>query len=112
MAGESDPAALQKIGFALYDAARYKEALALFEKMEAGAGNSQNTQATVLIWQGQMLDLLGPRKEAVARYQKVADMGLNAEKVHAQYGLSYKFSPYAQERLATPFTRVENKNDD
>jgi tetratricopeptide (TPR) repeat protein len=108
----SDPGALMKIGFALNDAARYQEALAVFEKMETGAGDNQNRQATALLWQGHMLDLLGRRTEAIVRYKKVADMDLNAEKVHAQYGLSYKFSPYAQERLATPFTRVENANAD
>ena len=90
----------------------YEEALPVFEKMEGTAGDDRNKQATALIWQGHVLDLLGPRDEALARYQKVADMGLNAEKVHAQYGLSYEFSSYARARLVTPFTRVENKNDD
>lgn len=108
----TDPAALLKIGLALYDTARYEEALAMFEKVEVGADDSQNRKAMSLIWQGQMLDLLGRRTEAIARYQKAADMGLNTERGYAQYGLSYKLSPYAQERLATPFVRVENNSDD
>jgi hypothetical protein len=28
---------------------------------------------------------------------------------HDQYGLAYEYSPYAAERLRSPFQRVENK---
>lgn len=108
----TDPAALQRIGFALYDAARYEDALAVFEKIETGAGDNSNRRAAALIWQGHMLDLLGRRSEAIVRYSQVAGMGLTAQKVYAQYGLSVKLSPYAQERTATPFVRVENSSDD
>ena len=81
-----------KIGFALYDATRYDEALAAFEKLQETVGDNQRGQAAALIWQGQMLDLLGRRGEAVAIYRKVADMGLTSRTIHAQYGLDYTFS--------------------
>ncbi len=106
----TEGAALMKIGFALYDAARYEEALVVFEKMEE-IGMSRNVQAAALIWQGHMLDLLQRREEARARYRRVADMDLNSGTGHGQYGLSYEFSPYARARLATPFVRVENLLD-
>ena len=28
--------------------------------------------------------------------------------MHSQYGMRYAVSPYARERLKTPFTRIEN----
>jgi tetratricopeptide (TPR) repeat protein len=104
-------AAWLKIGFALYDAGRYDEALAAFEKLQETVGDNQRGQAVALLWQGHVLDLLGKRTEAVAKYQKVADMGLESSKEHPQYGLSYKFSPYAQQRTETPFARVENADE-
>jgi tetratricopeptide (TPR) repeat protein len=107
----TETGALMKIGFALYDTARYEEALAVFGKMEE-TGMSRHSQVTAIIWQGHMLDLLGRREEALARYRRVADLGLTSGTTHAQYGLSFEFSPYARERLATPFTRVENTNGD
>lgn len=102
-----------KIGFALYDAQRYDEALAVFEHIEKVAGDEQRRQALALIWEGQMLDLLGRREEAVAKYRQVAGMGLdNSEQRHDQFGLAYTPSPYARERMTTPFVRVENLLDD
>jgi tetratricopeptide (TPR) repeat protein len=102
---------LLKIGFALYDAKRYDEALGTFEKLQEVSRDNQRAQAASLIWQGHMLDLLGRRTEAVTKYQRVADMGLNSGTRQAQYGLSYEYSPYAQERVSTPFTRVENTDE-
>jgi hypothetical protein len=59
-----------------------------------------------------MLDLLGKRKEALACYTQVADMNIDESWQHSQYGLTYKISPYARERMKTPFKRIENKNKD
>lgn len=56
-----------------------------------------------------MLDLPGRRQEAIAEYRKAADMGIeDGEQRHDQFGLVYTPSPYARERMTTPFTRVEN----
>jgi len=106
-----DPGALLKVGFALYDAKRYDEALEAFEKLEANAGDSQRRRAAALIWQGHMLDLLGRREEATSRYRAVANMALDAQIEHSQYGLSYDYSAYAQERALAPFVRVENRDE-
>jgi len=32
--------------------------------------------------------------------------------MHGQYGMRYELSPYARERLKTPFQRVENSGID
>ncbi len=104
---------LCKTGFALYDVKRYEEALTVFEKMEEEAVGDQFITSVALIWQGHMLDLLGRRPEAVARYKKVAGMGLDENTMrHDQFGIAYVPSPYARERINTPFIRVENRYGD
>jgi len=102
---------LVRIGFALYDTEQYAEALDAFTRLEeaARADGGERGQAMALIWQGHMLDLLGRREEAVARYQQVVDMGVGGGAQHSQYGLAYQLVPYATERLETPFERVENR---
>ncbi len=104
------PAELLRVGFALYDAERYEEALRAFVRLEEVSRDSgdQNRQVVAIIWQGQMLDLLGRRDEAIARYQHVVDMNPEGGMRHDQYGLSYEYGPYAAERLQTPFQRIEN----
>jgi proline iminopeptidase len=104
---------LLRIGFALYDTEKYQESLNAFVKLGeiAEAEGSQNRYALALIWQGHMLDLLGRRQAAIDRYQSVVDMKLEGGIRHDQYGLSYEYSPYAAERLQTPFTRVENSSN-
>lgn len=106
-----DPAGFVRVGFALYDTRRYEEALRVFERFAetAEAAGERVGLAVALIWQGHMLDLLGRREEAIARYQRVVDMDPEGSMQHAQYGLSYRFGPYAAERLKTPFQRVENQ---
>ena len=89
---------------------QYSEALHVFEQMEKAVGSDSRFQALALIWQGHILDLSGRRKEAIVRYKKVADMNLNDQWQHSQYGLRYKLSPYAKERMASPFQRIENRD--
>lgn len=48
------------------------------------------------------------RPEALERYWKAAEMDLSDTWTHSQYGLKYELSPYAGERLKTPFKRLEN----
>jgi tetratricopeptide (TPR) repeat protein len=107
-----DARAWRTLGFACYDARRYEQALAAFERMERQDNADRNDRAMAVIWQGHMLDLLGRRQEAIARYRKVADMGLESGVRHDQYGLAYKYTPYARERMTTPFIRVENLSED
>ncbi len=108
----SDVGTWLKIGFALYDAKRYDDALTAFEKMATLDEAGQDDRATAVIWQGHMLDLLGKREEAVARYRRVADMGLDSGVRHDQFGLAYEYTPYAKERMTMPFVRVENRWQD
>lgn len=99
-----------KCGLALYDVGRYQEALAAFEQMEKKTGND-TILAIALIWQAQMLDLLGTRDRAVAIYQKVVNMKNGGVIRHDQFGMAYSPSVYAAERIATPFVRVENRDE-
>jgi len=102
-----------KIGFALYDARRYDDALTAFQQMEAKAGGDPHRQAVALIWQGHILDLRNRREQAVAQYRKAAEMGVDGGAMrHDQYRLAYTPSPYARERMTKPFIRVENQDED
>ncbi len=69
-------------------------------------------EALALIWQGHMLDLLGRREAALKRYSQAADMNLEHTWMHGQYGLKYSLSPYARERMKTPFKRIDNRDPD
>jgi len=97
-----------RTGFALYDVERYAEALTVFERLETKYGDRPQTRAMGLIWQGHMLDLMGKRAEALTLYQKAADLNLTDTWSHGQYGMNYQLSPYARERLKSPFKRLEN----
>ncbi len=101
----SDPVMLLRLGFALYDARRNAEALAVFERMEKCGG----ADGVALVWQGHILDLLEKRQEALSAYAKAA--ALDPEVRHDQYGIVLT-RQYAQERMKTPFVRVENHSED
>ncbi len=108
-----DLSSLLEVGFAQYETAGYDEALYIFECMQKKAERKEQLrfQALALIWQGHMLDLLGRRPQAIARYQQAADMNLKDSWMHSQYGLQYELSAYARERMERPFIRVENCQD-
>lgn len=101
---------LRRLGFALYDKRRFEDALVVFSKLEQLAVEevSETAAAMALIWQGHILDMMNRRDEAVARYQQVAAMNLGDSTKHDQYGMAYVFSAYAEERIQTPFTYIEN----
>ncbi|MDH4271267.1 MAG: alpha/beta fold hydrolase [Candidatus Aminicenantes bacterium] len=101
-----------RVGFALYDCEKYSDALAVFERLEAKLDSQPGSRALGLLWQGHMLDLMGRRLEALARYRKVAEMDISDSMKHSQYGLDYELSPFARERLKTPFKRIENRSSD
>jgi len=103
---------VMRIGFALYDAVRYADALDVYERMENRFGADPKMRAFSLIWQGHMLDLLGKRAEAVKRYRKAAELKIAASWSHGQYGLKYELIAYALERTKTPFKRIENNSLD
>ena len=101
---------LQRLGFALYDARRFDDALAVFLKFEqlAVEESSETDAAIALIWQGHILDMLNRRNEAVVLYQQVVEMNLSDSTQHDEYEMSYVFSDHAKERIQTPFTYIEN----
>lgn len=109
-----EPVYFLKIGFALYDAKNYKEALLVFEKMQdlARKQNNSEREALSLIWQGHMLDLMRRREKAIALYEQVVGMNITDQCSHTQYGLQYQISAYAKERLQEPFKRIENRDKD
>jgi tetratricopeptide (TPR) repeat protein len=101
-----------RLGFALYDVERYDDARSVFAQFRAEsrrANAEETTIALASIWEAHMLDLLGRRSEAVALYQEVVDRDLQYTWSHGQYGMRYDLSPYAAERLDTPFQRIENR---
>lgn len=104
-----DPGLLLKMGFALYEAERYDDALRVFKQME-----KRSTQlkirflcAVAIVWQGQMLDLLERRNEAIAVYRNAVEMDATGQMRHDQYGLTCRPSEYAQRRIKKPFERIE-----
>lgn len=99
--------ALLQLGYALYDSKRYEEALDAFKKAEEVTPEDSRWLVITLIWQGHMLDLLRRREEAVSLYQRVVDMNDNSRWQQSQFGLEFRPSPYAQERLKEPFKRIE-----
>ena len=105
-----EPDLILKTGMALYEAGRYQDALDAFTKMTEVAKDRELYSAVSLIWQGQMLDLMGRRDEAVAAYGAAADMNVTDRMRHDQYGMAYSPKDYAAERMHDPFTRVENHN--
>jgi len=101
------PTLFLKTGFALYDMGRYEDALDVFVKMSETDKDAVSS-AMSFIWQGQMLDLLGRRQEAIAAYQNAAATDVTGQIRHDQFGLAYSPTEYAQQRMSEPFTRVEN----
>ena len=106
-----DPHLLLRLGFAQYEIARYDEALYIYERMQEKAERKAlpPVQAAALVWQGHMLDLLGRRPEAIARYRQASEVNFESSWSYDQYGLHYKLPAYALERVEKPFARVENR---
>lgn len=101
-----------RIGFAHYDMDNYNEALYVFEQMEKKFGSAADSKSLALIWQGHILDLLGRRDDAVVRYKTVSELNLESAIQHGQYGLKFKLSTYAAERIKTPFIKRINSSID
>ena len=104
----TSPSDVLRSGMALYDVGRYDEALTVFRHMAEVASPEGIDVPIAMVWEGQMLDLLGRRQEAVNVYESVAAMNVDSEIRHDQFGMDYKPSDYARERMQQPFARVEN----
>jgi proline iminopeptidase len=105
---------LLRLGFAYYDGRSFERALDSFRNLEALARNTkdQATEVLALLWEGHLLDLLDRRHEALARYQRVVEIGKVFEFYEGQYGLRFKSLDYAQKRLKEPFTYQPNQDED
>jgi len=103
---------LQKVGFALYEVGRVEEATVAFHTLQERARTDSDPQNIALyvglIWDGHMLDLLGRRDQAIKLYREAAELQIDGFWSHPQYGMNFEFTPYAEERIATPFRRVVN----
>lgn len=110
----NNPKMFMRIGFALYDIKKYKEALYVFSRMQqiSAKGKRAAQEAAALIWQGHMCDLVGKRTEAIKCYRLAADMNIDDTWMHGQYDLTYSLSSYAKERIKKPFQRIDNKIPD
>jgi tetratricopeptide (TPR) repeat protein len=90
-----------KLGLVLYDGRYYPEAL---EAMTRLGGSDSDWRFTALVWQGHLLDLLGRRAEALARYQEALKVPGSPSMEHGQYNLIIN-KQWVEERLKTPFER-------
>ena len=88
-----------KLAMLLYDGQYYKEALEAMTQLE-----KTDWRFDALVWQGHLLDLLGRRTEAIARYQEALKMPGTPSFQHGQYHLTID-KPWVEERLKTPFER-------
>ncbi len=94
-----DDRTLRKLALLLYDGRYYEQALDLMKAVE----NSE-WRFAALVWQGHLLDLLGRRPEAVARYEEALKMEAPPTVRHDQYGMTID-KHWVEERLKAPFER-------
>lgn len=108
-----DPLEYLRLGFALYDVEMYEESQAVFKTFWSWAETNGEPafSAIACIWAGHVLDLLDRRDQAIEWYQKAAEKDLDDTWSHGQYGMRYSLSPWARERIKTPFVRIENRGD-
>ena len=85
----------------LYDSRHYEESLEVMTQLQQ-SGPDWGFAATV--WQGHLLDLLGRRTEAIARYQAALKMPGEHNMQHNQYNLVID-NAWVEQRLKTPFER-------
>jgi hypothetical protein len=78
------------------------------QKLQGG----EEKNLTALIWQGQILDLLGRREEALAAYDRAGACDFNNFHTrHDQYGIVLT-RDYLNQLLEKPFVRVDNHDED
>ena len=94
-----DGGAQFKLGLMLYDGRYYPQALDIMKQLETG-----DFRFAALVWQGHLLDLLGRRAEAVARYQEALKVPGSPRMQHDQYHMTID-KQWVERRLKTPFSR-------
>jgi tetratricopeptide (TPR) repeat protein len=94
-----DAATRGKLALLLYDGRYYQEALDLATQLE-----KSDWRFASLVWQGHLLDLLGRRDEALARYQEALKVQGSPTLQHSQYNMTIN-KAWVEERMRTPFER-------
>jgi hypothetical protein len=93
----------RRLGLMLYDAKHYPEALECFQK-SGERTDDKDYKFLALVWQGQLLDLMGNRAAALEAYKAAQATGSEYVFRHDQYKLQID-QKWVQERLKTPFKR-------
>lgn len=88
-----------KLALLLYDGKYYQESLDLMGQLE-----KDDWRFSALVWQGHLLDLLGRREQAMARYQEALKVPGSPNMQHNQYSMTID-KAWVEERLKTPFER-------
>jgi hypothetical protein len=91
------------LGLMVYDAKHYPESLECFQKA-AETTRDRDDKFAAMVWQGQLLDLLGRREAAIALYKAAQATGSQEVIRHDQYKLQID-QKWVLERLQTPFKR-------
>lgn len=94
-----------RLGMALYDGKYYSEALDVFSRISASKKCKDVYLFISYVWQGQILDLLGRREEALERYTLASKIDIGDNNIrHDQYKMVLD-KKWVEERLKTPFER-------
>ncbi len=99
-----DAGSWAKLGMTLYDGEHYAQALEAFERAVEYAHEAGTAGFVALVWQGQVLDLLGRREEAIQRYETALENDTGGTVRHDQYGLRLNRA-WVLKKLRTPFRR-------
>ena len=92
-----------KLAMVMCDGGQYPEALEAFERA-AQSSPEPSYRFAALVWQGHVLDLMGKRAEAVARYEAALKVEGTPSMRHSQYNMTVN-KAWVQERLKTPYQR-------
>lgn len=93
----------RRLGLMLYDGKHYTESLECFKKAYQTT-TDRDYQFLALVWQGQLLDLMGRRDAAIEVYKAAETTGSQEAFRHDQYKLRID-QAWVQQRLQTPFKR-------
>jgi hypothetical protein len=103
--GIMDGDTLFRLGMMLYDGALHEKALTVFELL-AGETNSgaKSRYFWATVWQEMLLELMGRRADAVARYGEALDSGVDGTFRHSQYGIVITRA-WVRQSLQEPYQR-------
>jgi hypothetical protein len=102
-AGLEDADAWRRLGMLLYDGRFYEQSLDAFTR-SAKIEQPAMWRANAIVWQGLILDLLGRRDDALARYREALAIGLDRPVRHDQYKMVVDRA-FVEGLLKEPFTR-------